>query len=347
MPKKETTAPNTLLKTLMTSTIVMLLITAGFNIAIDPTGEWPGQMLRPLVRTSREAKVKLLKKQNQPPETLVLGSSRVMKFEPKFISKYLKGPVFNASVNSAMTEDYWAMLKYAIDDQKAPLKHIVLGVDVEAFSNARPMDARLLATPQLVKYLHEPSWKVIQRWFKRFSQALSLPQLKLSWRSLKFWLNGYPELASRYENDGFLIYIKWESQRKNGTLDTKKLLDKNKARYVDRMKGYNEIDSKRIEYFRRFVELCQSQNIKIIAFITPLHPELEAHIEQKNKIYKELKQKVHQHLKMYSAQKQLLYVDTRHIEAFNGIEGEYYDGAHPTVINTRKHIKYLLTKKAD
>ena len=80
------------------------------NTLADPYG-MIGTKLLPTVTTSdRTIKADFIEKLKQPPQLVVLGSSRSMRYEPAYLQQKTGLRTFNAGVNGiGGTADAWAM----------------------------------------------------------------------------------------------------------------------------------------------------------------------------------------------------------------------------------------------
>src|SRR5450756_687921 len=83
------------------------------NTLADPYG-MVGTKLLPTVTTSdRTIKADFIEKLKQQPQLVVLGSSRSMRYEPKYLQKKTGLRTFNAGVNGiGGTADAWATVSY-------------------------------------------------------------------------------------------------------------------------------------------------------------------------------------------------------------------------------------------
>jgi hypothetical protein len=329
-----------LLYILFSTLLVLLLGTFAFNVMLDPTADWGTDLAPPLLRTSREVKVELVERMTPKPRVLILGSSRVMKFEPDEVAKYIGGPVFNAGVNSARVEDYLAMLRYVLEDLNAPVTHIVVGIDLGAFSNSIPMGARLSNIPELARQLDNSTFKDLKQHLNKATRTISIAHLKLSLKSLYYRLTSYPKRRSHFKPDGYLYYDVWDDQIARGTFDPAPLIKGSQSEYVRRMEGYTALSVERIAHFRTLIALCERRDIRVTVFITALHPSLDAFLTTTIQDYARLKRDLDAFLDAES-RGSFRYVRTWNIADYGGHSQDFYDGAHPTTTNTRLQLLHI------
>ncbi|QDU09740.1 hypothetical protein V202x_31320 [Gimesia aquarii] len=70
---------------------------------------------------------------------------------------------FNFGVNSAMPEDYLAILRYYEECCGQPPKRVILGIDIYSFTDTLPMDYRLANCPELFNNLLELQGRSFQK----------------------------------------------------------------------------------------------------------------------------------------------------------------------------------------
>ncbi len=309
------------------------------NYVVNPHGKYNSSVLPSLVWTGRADKAKLLKEFDENPDVLILGSSRSMKIDPDFIKEKTGMPAFNAAVNSANAEDYYAMLRYSLDTLEKKPKYIILGIDVEAFHNNTPIDERLLFNQTLSKYLNAKD----QISFKdTLISLLSYEETSNSFVSLYYKITGYPDQSTYYDDDGFLHYT-----RKSGTVTEQNYESKIEEyikRYRARFAGYTHLSEKRKDYFEKFLALANEENIKVISFITTLHDDIIDDLK-KTRNYDEIKRQLVTYLNELDQQHaNFVYEDYDRVDKYDGILTAFYDGAHIHEKNAVRIAERLLEK---
>ncbi len=324
---------------------VALAVVLLINALVNPTGVFPYELLRPLVNPVRARKVKILDKQLDTHfDNVVLGSSRTFKVEPGRVSYWLGGETFNFGVNSGRPEDYYAALKYMIDRGFRP-QRVVLGVDVEAFHNAAPVDNRLAGVLPLASKL---------RWRERapalsegLKESLSARNLQLSLRSISYALTEYPPSRQGTVTDrGFEIVRSRERRIRRGTYNLEKKIEEDRDKYLGRFAGYTDISRWRVGYLERLLELCAAHRIELYVYITPLHPEIVA-LLRAERDYDARHEQVLALLRGYSERHGFALADMSEVHMFDGDPENFYDGAHARVENQRKIIDALLGAAVD
>ena len=140
--------------------LVLVLVTAlvmgavlALNVVADPYGS-VGTHLFPTVTTSdRTVKADSIEALKEPPELVVLGSSRSMRYEPSYLEKKTGLRTFNAGVNGiGGTADAWAMTQFIHEMWPDAHPAYLWLVDVESFVPFE-VQARTANEPRLAKYV--------------------------------------------------------------------------------------------------------------------------------------------------------------------------------------------------
>jgi len=322
---------------------LLLCLLATFNYLVNPMGRHAPRLLPPVTWNSRPVKAALLRQQQPPPQALILGSSRALKIDPKLVRELTGLPAFNAAVLSAMAEDDLAMLRYAVEDVGAQPRLLVIGVDVEMFHDHLPVDAGLLETPALRRFVPSapqrfPAWQ-------HFASLLSWEETKLSWRSVRNALTGYPTTWNYFDADGYGHYALLEKERASGKpYPLERRVDAVAAEYVGRYEGYTALSGERVRSFEQMLEYAQAHGIRVVLFITVIHPRVLRVIEPHNypERYAEVKRLLEQLSAKYGAPAVSLY-DFSRVEAFGGSNDWFYDGSHVDERNAELMTRKMLS----
>lgn len=309
------------------------------NYVVNPLGKYDSNKFPALVWTGRTDKATILKETDANPDVLVLGSSRSMKINPNFINKKTGMHAFNAGVNSAQAEDYYTMLRYSLETLKEKPKYVILGIDVEAFHNKAPIDDRLLFNRSLAKYLEKED-RI--SYTDRLVSLLSYEETASAFTSLYYAISDYPEPSTYYDADGFLHYTNKKGKITEGNYDSK--IEDYIKNYRERFTGYTHVGKKRKAYFQKFLDLAESENIEVIAFITTLHDDLIQDL-QKTRNYTKIKQELTAYLNdMEQSYTHFSYEDFDQVEKYEGSLTAFYDGAHINEKNANRLTEKLLQK---
>jgi hypothetical protein len=320
--------------------LLLLSSVASINWIANPMAQYPTHYFRPMVQESRAEKVQLVNQLESQPEGIVLGSSRVMKLEPDYLQQVSGQRFFNAGVNYGKPEDYLAWLRLYHDRYESWPRTIIIGIDSSAFSSAIPVDARLINSPDLATRIPETI-----TWVDRCSlwkDLFSWNHTKLSCKSLAMQLRNtpLPEPIEHYRPDGLLVYDLREAQIRDGKYDLQSAIAENENEYSSFYLGFKSHSLERRLLMRDIAKLAQENHTRLIVFITPMHPELQAQLNAKANL-----QKRHDEVLFFLERLSVKYpfelFDFADIQSFGGTADLFVDGTHPLEPNTRKMIDIM------
>jgi hypothetical protein len=300
-----------------------LVVIGAANYFVNPTGLHAPRLLPTVNWNVRATKAELLKQAAVKPQALVLGSSRAMKIQPGLVEELTGLPTFNATVEGAMTEDDYVMLRYAVERAGARPKLLLIGVDVESFHNARPSNVALAISDELSELA--PGGSRLSKW-KKFTRLYSWEETKLTWRSLRHAVVGYPTTWNRFDADGYLHYVLYERERAAGKYPLDRRIDVVAADYVARFQGYTQLDAARVGYLEDMIRYGQQRGARVVLFITTLHPRVITAVNSKG--YAARYAEVQQLLERLKRQYGVEVYDFSTTEKFGGQDDWFYDGSH-------------------
>ncbi|MCA8939629.1 MAG: hypothetical protein KDB07_07470, partial [Planctomycetes bacterium] len=254
--------------------LIGLSLVAGVNVAADPTGEFDTGWLPPLSESTRDIKYRRFKTLPRDTTSLVFGSSRCLRIEPEHLEGWLSGPAYNAAVNTADALDFHAFLSLALVEHELPIRDIVLGIDVEAFSPTRGPHRNLIANHRLIDLI--PSeFRPMRPGGMRYFSALSADKAKLSFKALNFeFAKGWPERADVLDERGVRVYRRIDREMADGSYDLAAVIDEAKIGYREVFNNFPHLDKVDLNALWALFDRCDKAGIRVHCFLTPLHPEL-------------------------------------------------------------------------
>jgi hypothetical protein len=322
---------------------VVMAAVGTLNTLADPYG-MVGMKLLPSATTSdRTIKVDALEALKQPPQLVVLGSSRSMRYEPKHLEKKTGLRTFNAGVNGiGGTADAWAMTNFVHDRwPKADPKYFWL-LDVESFVPFK-VQGRTANEPRLAQYVGEADARHSVRAVLR---AVAQNRTTMfSWvtakDSVRVFLNRdqVAVKASDYRDtflpDGMLVERLWTEK------EWAKRFPKSVKRYGDLYRNaYKALDPEAQRYFERTLKLMNDQGATPLIVLTPINPKLLKVVGPLG--WPERHQQVLDYLASLEGKYDFVFVDITDMTKFGADPKQFYDGVHLTTINTRRAIDYVL-----
>jgi hypothetical protein len=231
---------------------------------------------------------------------------------------------FNAGVDSAKAEDFYILLRYAVEEAHLRPKLLILGCDVEVFHNHEPVHYYLQQPSLLASFL----WRSeSQHWrWHNFTQLLSHQETELSVEALYKSVRGKTTPFSHAEADGHVVDDEWERERAAGQQDLRSEIQSTVKRFGPRYDDYTALSQERMAYLDATLRYAQDHGVQVILFLTPMHPAVEEALQRHG--YEERKQEVTAALqRMASAWNASLY-DFSTPESFGGAPNHFYDGVH-------------------
>ncbi len=319
----------------------LLLAIAAMNLLVNPMGLYRFRLLPPVTWNMRAIKPELLRKAEPKPQALILGSSRSMQIPPAEVQKLTGFPAFNAAVESAMAEDDYAMLRYAVERAGLNPKLVILGIDVEAFHNRLPIEDQALEADAFRGFLPGSGFSA----WKKFYKLFVVQQTRLSLRLLTVQLTGRLPQRNYFDPDGYLHYAEYERERASGHYDVESKIQRYVAQYVARTAGYTTISPERRSYLEELLQYCHDRGIKVVIWVTPLGPRLLETIGPRG--YDQREREVLALLQELGAKYGAAVYDFSSVEKFGGDSNGFWDGAHMTEANNALVTRLLLGRRTD
>jgi acyl carrier protein len=277
----------------------------------------------------RSMKVRQFLNRTDGIDMLILGSSKSRELDPHIAEDY-GYKAYNFWVKSSRVEDWYCIARFVADHNRQPLRHILIGIDIEAFSNAVNIDARLLQTPELTAYL-APSDLTTQPQINQSPDRERFRSVLLQYRlGLINKLNAYETIDPHYGHaerpDREPLYFKPPL--------------KQTAENMLRLKGFGQLSPMRLKYFLKLVDLCRDHDIRLSCFLTPLHSLLHEHltnhsayIQRLDDLRRFMKTIHYDHFRFW---------DTCLTRNFGGIEDDFIDESHIGCVNSDILLRHLL-----
>ena len=320
----------------MVTSAIGLALLAVLNVLVNPLGYYPTHLVRPLTWSSRSAKTERMTGRPSP-DVLIFGSSRSMKLAPTEIMKVRGKTAFNAAVDSARAEDFYALLGFALEGCAWHPSELVIGIDLEAFRDHSSADSRLVSDEILRAYLPaDIRWKGYEM---MAGALLSYQQSLASMTALEYLVRGFPEATVRFENDGELEYIAEDRAIREGTFRPN--IDASIGEYGVRYAGFTGLDARRKEVFEEMIRRAHDAKISVYAFFTPLHPSLLKHLRA-TRDYDRLHALTVSYLQDLATRVGGVVIrDFTELASFGGEPDDFYDGVHMQRANADRLLRAL------
>lgn len=324
----------------------VVIVVAGFNAVVDPYGTVGTALFPTVTWTDRALKVYLVNNLTEPPDVVILGSSRAMKLEPEYIEEKTGAAGFNAAVSSGRPIDAWAFVNLIHDRWPEDSAGYLWLLDVETF-RTWPPDPGLLSTPRLARYLPPD-----------MQDGFGLDDLKLlvSWetasmslRSIEKQLRDADPGASTEDEDfaadGFRVRNYQDDRLAAGRPLAAGIRYTTRQATKTYQEGYTALDPIARRFFEKTVALMNEQGATPVIVISPQHPEVTAAVEDIG--WGDRHEELVAYLREQQERHDLIVLDYTDIDSFGGSPDDFFDGYHLTVPNTRRVVDAILEEHPD
>jgi hypothetical protein len=310
---------------------VALIAAAAFNLVVDPYGT-AGTGIFP-VGLPRDASLKadLIERLDRQPETIVLGSSRSLKVDPRRISADTGRTAFNAGVRGGGPLEAYALLRWLHDRFPNDRPRVVWMLDLEAF-RTDTVQPDLLSDPRIGRYV---------------SQAHGLRSDGLDpWR-LFSWSETEDSLRLvRSELDGELARRRRAQSARNGGFRADGYYTRRDFFWKLTFDEYTNLYRRGFSirplpwlYLKRTLALANSWGVRPLLVISPMHSRLLATVRQLG--WDERHAELLAKLTALSRSRRFDIADMSSVAAFGGIPGAFYDPLHMRPANADRLVDVL------
>jgi hypothetical protein len=327
---------------LAAAAMTFLLFAGLFNFVINPAGVFAPSVVPPLLWNPRGDKLALLSAVPEPPQLLVLGSSRVMKLAPRELQRKTGLVAFNGGVSSAAIEDDVAMLQYAVKSRQLPLKMVIIGVEPESFASSQPSNWWMWP-PEVIHLL--PFRVRAVALFSRYQKLFSASYLRLSLDQLyAVWTGPLPSPARRLDADGLVHWLDREADMAHGNRGFDERLAAHVRDFGNPYAADSTFSDERWREFEALLMQTRASGIRTIVFMTPMLPQLVARLPRGYAAWHaEVARRVHAAAARHGA----AFRDFTNPASFGGSIEDFYDGVHYGDDNAARLAHALIRAPSD
>jgi hypothetical protein len=297
---------------------------------VNPYGQFPGERFPRISPNSRGLKLKLLEQYQRsgPVDVLIMGSSRSMKLSPQLVQQLTGDRTFNASVFSGGPNDFLAMYR-VIRQQGIHPKEIVLGLDVGFLGKDNQPTDDFLSNLTLTSALEGTTPNAAQKlwhWLELYKSSLRPYYIKDT--ALSVWIKLRPRMpVHKFLPDGHLDYELWDQQVRRGTYPHRQQLEDCTDRGMQSLGVSYPVSPELKNDLEQLVIETKRDNVALVLWITPLHPDFLARISQVPQATENFEQARLQLLEIANKYG-LALKDLTDITSFGGDPEGWYDCVH-------------------
>lgn len=324
--------------------LLPLLVIAVLNFIVDPFDIYGVDLTEPLEHNSYELKLKLFRELPNPPEILVLGSSRLDTFDPELIQEITGKSCFNFALAAVEPGSMFAALKIVVEEYEVELDTVIIGIDPGIFNENFRLNTMVQMVPAFSKYMKDHPY--LDAIGLKATFLFRPEQLRSSLKVLRREA-GFVDmpLFREFREDGLVSYPIWDKAKANGTLDLDTFLDWQIPTWVVKygIQNFDGPSEQRLDYWYETLETCSSHGINVITFMAPNHPRLAEKITEigADVVYDEIKAIIAQSVTRHDG----IFFDFSDIESFGGDPDLFYDGVHMQKENMELMTRALLASE--
>lgn len=296
---------------------LFISLTVLFNLIVDANGIFNIVNIEKFNKTknhiSNDGRSKFYNAKNANPEVLLMGTSRTENINPKHLSKYVDGRIYNLAVKGSGVTLHKKNIEYFIKNNN--INTIVYGLDLFSFN---PLSNRYNENLDASRYTKNYLGDYLDILFGSKQLSRSIKTVKSNIKSDEQVIDLETGWATNLDN------IK-DIEEKGIEVITQDVI--NKDLFVQKhffnseiFKDKNSID-RSLEVFDDIVKLCKENNVKLYLFISPIYSKINTMIDEKGygNTYKYWKQSLSK------------YGDIYDFSGYNSITNNinnFYDGHH-------------------
>ena len=302
-----------------------LLLAASLGLAATAraavTRDTPTYLLKSYRKVGqyRSFKCDLVADLPSPPQLVVFGGSRAMRFRPSDFYESTSLTTINAATQNFRPEDSWAIANHLLRRAPRTDLHCFFAVQATTFSDAR-LDPGLLYDPRLSRWF--PATLVARQ--KRLAGTPPTPNLVAH---------------KRFSSRGLMLHNTYDDRRASG-VPLSDVLDAYLRSMLPTAGNTAPVKQTRSHlYFEKTIKLFNRRGIVPVVVIMPYHPRV---LQAFREVGWETKvDRLRTYLANLQERCDLRVVDLLEIESFGGSPDEFYDGAHVTMENSARIIRHV------
>jgi hypothetical protein len=267
-------------------------------------------------------KADLAEKLPYAPEIIILGGSRSLRFEPRYLKKKTGHTAFNAGVRNGRPEEAWGLIHFLHDLNPDVRPRYLWLIHPKALRGMENVSPALVYDPRFSRYFPGD--------FIREQEAL----VKRS--TLRPYYSR--EKPAEFASDGRIVWSKSDEQPLSiGIPNTVKHWNRKNG------PGTPTIEPRPREWFERTLAYMNDEmQAKPVIVMMPFQPDVVAQIEDDG--FREAYTTTLAYLKSLEGTYGFRLFDFTDITSFGGDPQDFYDGYHPRIENTHRIVNEILRR---
>lgn len=308
----------------------------GFNAAVDPYGIAGTGIVPTAIESDRSAKISLVENLKQPPDILILGSSRSRPAAPAYLQKLTGHTGFNAGVTGGDSVDEWVFTR--LMEHRFPGVHRRYLIFINAGIGGAGVNSQLASDPRAQPYL-TPSQRGSsgESLLHKVSDYLSVQATRDSVRVVKACILHSCNHAW-FHPDGSLL----QSRLRTTAQRTRHLavsLSAKLAALRGQPGSSHHPSQTNLAAFARLIRWMNAHGATPVVVMNPLHPALLRALQRQG--FPAHRWAV-TYLRALQRTSRLDFIDLTDVRTFHGLPNGFFDPTHVSVRNMDLMLKYIV-----
>ncbi len=276
------------------------------------------------VASDRMQKTDLIQRLTTPPQVVVLGGSRALRFDPTYVQQRTGLTAFNAAVTGARPEDAWALVSLLHQRFPTARFRFLWIIHADEF-DPKSLDPGLVYDPTLVKF---------------FPAALITPQLRLAAAHLKI----DPLQRSRvFAPNGYALHDRFDQLFPRPGADAIGVRNNIRQALMIYARTKLRLSSRSVLYFGKTLALMDSiASAPPVIVSAPVDPRILAATASHG--WSARQRLLQQFLVGLHRRYQFVFIDLSKASLSGLTASDFYDGIHLRVTGADKVVATLLGK---
>jgi hypothetical protein len=260
---------------------VFAIVWSSLAVIVNPRGDFTTRFFPRVVLHDRGEKMQLFRRYfaGGAIEGVVLGSSRVMKFNPSELGS-ARERWFNFGVNSATAEDLLAIARW-IKSQGCQPRKLLIGIDTSTLDDSLEEPEDLQQNETLLALIEghtETRAESLMREARDLKAAFSISYAQDILHAIT--LRRRPQTPIyEFGPDGGLNYALWDRERALGTYDQASHVRDCLADYHRSLAHLDQVSPRRRRYLETLLREARDAGMTVTLWTTEFQPSSEADLE--------------------------------------------------------------------
>jgi hypothetical protein len=317
--------------------LALMAVVAAFGALLDPYGGVGTGVFPTVVPRDATVKADLIQALDRPPGIVVLGSSRSLKMDPRYLQRRTGRRAFNAGVRAGTPVEAYAMLRLLGDRFPGARTSFLWMLDVEAF-RSNYIDAALLNDDRLAKYFSEAEqirarahalWPLLS--WNGAQDALTVARAELTGTAP----------SAEDQRDAAHNFFRTDGYKRLGEARDGRMV-RNKYIGFYAQGGFPGLAATPLAYLEESLRLMNAKGAVPVIVLTPMSPQMQRVLRPLG--WDNRRREVVQTLRHLQERYRFRLVDMSSVRTWGGKPNGFADGVHLLPSNMRRLTDAVLAR---